>query len=161
MRWAAAAVVLLAAVTGGLMLVGDRDEPRRAAAATAGDVRLAWKAEPLLIRVPELPRDRIVTGRVRNTSLRPVDIEAERIQIVDARGHRLRSTARFLQGFVHGLYPASMHVRGSRFERTRLGKMATIKPGQDLPLTLSWRVPRGGSEPVEARFGGGSLSLPR
>ena len=161
MRWAAAALVLLAAVTGGLLVAGRRDEPRRAAAAAGGDVRLAWKDEPQLIRVPELPRDRIVTGRVRNTSLRPVDIETERIRIVDAEGHALRSTARFLEGFVHGLYPASMHVRGSKFERTRLGKMATIKPGQDLPLTLSWRVPRGGSQPVEVRFGGGSLTLPR
>jgi len=159
MRWAAAAAVLLAAVTGGLLLLGEGDEPRRAAA--EGKVRLAWKDEPLLIEVPQLPRDRIVTGRVRNTSLRPVDLEAERIQIVDARGRPLRSTARFLQGFVHGLYPASMHVRGSKFERTRLGKMATIKPGQELPLTVSWRVPKGGSQPVEVRFGDGSLSLPR
>ena len=161
MRWAAAAVVLLAAVTGALLLVGRGQEPEDATAVASTDVRLAWQAEPLLIRVPELPRDRILAGRVRNTSLRPVDLDAERIQIVDAEGRPLRSTARFLQGFVHGLYPASMRVKGSKFERTRLGKIATLKPGQDLPLTLSWRLPSGGAEPVEVRFGGGSLSLPR
>ena len=160
MKWAAAALVLLAALTGGLLLIGDGDEPRRASAG-AGEARLAWKEKPLLIRVPELPRDRIVTGRVRNTSLRPVDLEADRIEVVDAQGRRVQSTARFLQGFVHGLYPASMRVKGSKFERTRLGQLATVKPGQDLPLTLSWRVPEGRSEPVEARVGGGSLALPR
>jgi hypothetical protein len=160
MRWAAAAAVLLAAVTGALLLVGKSGEADNASA-TAGTVRLAWKDTPLLIRVPELPRDRIVSGRVRNTSLRPVDLDAERIEIFDADGHRLRSTARFLQGFVHGLYPASMHVKGSKFERTRLGKIATVKPGQELPLTLSWRVAPGGSEPVEVRFDGGRLALPR
>ncbi len=38
---------------------------------------------------------------------------------------------------------------------------ATIKPGQAVPLTLSWRVREGGSEPVEVRFDGGTLPLPR
>ncbi len=160
MKWAAAAVVLLAAVTGALLLAGKGDEPRKAAAASA-PVRLAWKGDPQLIRVPELPRDGIVSGRVRNASLRPVELAVDRIQVVDADGRRLRTSARFLEGFAHGLYPASMDVKGSKFERTRLGQLATIKPGQDLPLTVSWRVPSGRSEPVEVRFGGGSLSLPR
>ena len=54
-----------------------------------------------------------------------------------------------------------MHVKGSKFERRRIGKIATIKPGQAVPLTLSWRVPAGGSQPVEVRFDGGTLTLPR
>jgi hypothetical protein len=160
MRWAIAATVLLLAGVGGLLLLGDGDDPR-ATAAAAGTARLEWKEKPSLILVPELPSDRVLTGRIRNTSLRAVDLEADRIEIVDARGRRLRSTARFLRGFAHGLYPWSMHVKGSKFERTRIGEIATIKPGQDLPLTLSWRVPPGGIQPVEARFGGGSLALPR
>jgi hypothetical protein len=83
------------------------------------------------------------------------------VRIVDARGRALRSTARFAQHFSHGLYPWSMHVRGSDFERRRTGRIATVKPGEAVPLTLSWRVPEGGSQPVEARFAGGSLRLPR
>ena len=51
-------------------------------------------------------------------------------------------------------------MKGSKFERARIGKIVTIKPGQAAPLTLSWRVPAGGSEPVEVRFDGGSLTLP-
>jgi hypothetical protein len=159
MKWAVAGALLLVAGVGALLLLGER-EPT-APQAAAGTVRLTWKAKPQMILVPSLPDDRIVTGRVRNTSLRPVDLAADRIEIVDARGRRLRSSARFLQGFVHGLSSWSEGVPGSKFERTRLGKIATIKPGQDLPLTLSWRVPPGGTQPVEVRFGGGSLALPR
>ena len=54
-----------------------------------------------------------------------------------------------------------MQVKGSKFERRRIGEIATIKPGQAVPLTLSWRVPAGGSQPVEVRFDGGTLTLPR
>ena len=159
MRWALAATLLLLAGVGGLLLAG-RGHGGGTAAAT-DDARLKWKSEPTLIAVPELPRDRILTGEVRNTSLRAVDLTVDRVRVLDAGGRRLRSTALFAQHFSHGLYPWSMHVKGSKFERRRTGKIATIKPGQAVPLTLSWRVPQGGSEPVEVRFDGGSLALPR
>jgi hypothetical protein len=158
MRWAIAATLLLLAGVGGLLLVGDRGGATQTAAATA---QLQWKTKPNLILVPELPRDRILTGSVRNSSLHAVDLAIEHVRVVDAAGRRLRATALFAQHFSHGLYPWSWHVKGSKFERDRIGRSATIKPGQDVPLTLSWRVPSGGSEPVEVRFGGGSLALPR
>jgi hypothetical protein len=155
----AALVVLLAAGVGGLLLLGDANSG--ATKADTGNARLQWKEKPLLIMVPSLPSDRILTGQLRNASLRTVDLDTERVRILDARGNSLRSTALFSQHFSHGLYPWSWHVKGSKFERTRTGKIASIKPGQSVPLTLSWRVPAGGSEPVEVRFDGGSLSLPR
>jgi hypothetical protein len=158
MRLALAATVLLLAGVGGLLLVGDRNGATQAATDNA---QLQWKGKPNLILVPSMPRDRILTGSVRNASLRPVDLETARAQIVDAAGHRLKATALFAQHFSHGLYPWSMHVKGSKFERRRTGKIATIKPGQAVPLTLSWRVAAGGSEPVEVRFDGGTLALPR
>ena len=158
MKWAVAATVVLLAGVGALLLVGDRDGATQAA---TGNAQLQWKAKPSLILVPELPRDRILTGRVRNASLHAVDLATERVQILDAAGHRLHATALFAQTFSHGLYPWSWHVKGSKFERDRIGRSATIKPGQAVPLTLSWRVPAGGSEPVEVRFDGGSLALPR
>ena len=159
MRWWSAAIVLLLAGVGGLLLLGDRDGG--ATQAATGTARLEWNEKPSLILVPELPRDRILTGKLRNASLRVVDLDTERVQILDARGRRLRATALFAQGFSHGLYPWSMRVKGSKAERRRIGKIATIKPGQAVPLTLSWRVPAGGSEPVEVRFDGGTLALPR
>lgn len=156
--WLALGVLLLAGV-GALLLLGDRDGGSTQAATDYA--RLVWKEKPSLIMVPSLPRDRILTGRLRNASLRAVDLDTERVRILDAKGHALRSTARFAQHFSHGLYPWSWHIKGSKFERTRTGKIATIKPGQSVPLTVSWRVPAGRSEPVEVRFDGGSLALPR
>ena len=156
--WVSLGVLLLAGV-GALLLLGA-DNPGATRDAT-GTARLQWKEKPMMILVPSLPRDRILTGQLRNASLRPVDLDTDRVRIVDAAGRRLRSTALFSQHFSHGLYPWSWHVKGSTFERRRLGRIATIKPGQAVPLTLSWRVPAGGSEPVEVRFDGGSLALPR
>ena len=123
--------------------------------------RLQWKEKPSLILVPSMPQDRILTGQLRNASLHAVDLDTEKVRILDRKGRALRSTALFSQHFAHGLYPWSWHVKGSKFERARIGKIVTIKPGQAAPLTLSWRVPAGGSEPVEVRFDGGSLTLPR
>lgn len=164
MKWLAGATLLLLAGMGVLLLLGSSggdSSGGSSSAAASGPVRLAWKDSPQLIRVPELPDDRILTGRVRNTSLRAVDLSVDRIRIVDARGKRVAGTARFLQAFAHGLYPASMGITGGKFERTRLGQIATVKPGQDLPLTLSWRLASGTVQPLEVRFGGGSLALPR
>ena len=156
--WVSLGVLLLAGV-GALLLLGAGN-PGATRTAT-GTARLEWKEKPMLILVPSLPRDRILTGQLRNASLRAVDLDTERVRILDAKGHALRSTARFAQHFSHGLYPWSWHIKGSKFERTRTGKIATIKPGQSVPLTVSWRVPAGRSEPVEVRFDGGSLALPR
>jgi hypothetical protein len=159
MKWWVAATVLLLGGVGALLLLGDRDGGTTQAATDTA--RLQWKEKPNLILVPELPRDRILTGQLRNASLRAVDLDSKRVQILDEEGRSLRATALFSQSFAHGLYPWSMNVKGSKFERRRIGKIATIKPGQTVPLTLSWRVPAGGSEPVEVRFDGGSLDLPR
>lgn len=167
MKWLAGATLLLIMGVGALLLLGDSGDDSSGASASAsaaaatGPVRLAWKESPRMIRVAELPNDRILTGRVRNTSLRPVDLSVDKIEIVDARGRRVASTARFLQAFAHGLYPPSMNVKGGKFERTRMGQIATVKPGQDLPLTLSWRLASSTAQPLEVRFGGGSLALPR
>jgi hypothetical protein len=156
--WLSLGVLLLAGV-GALMLLGDKDGgPTKAATGTA---RLQWKEKPSLILVPSLPRDRILTGQLRNASLHSVDLDTGAVKIVDAEGRALASTARFSQHFAHGLYPWSWNVKGSKFERTRLGQIVTIKPGQAAPLTLSWRVPSGGSEPVSVRFDAGTLALPR
>ena len=84
MRWWSAAIVLLLAGVGGLLLLGDRDGG--ATQAATGTARLEWNEKPSLILVPELPRDRILTGKLRNASLRVVDLDTERVQILDARG---------------------------------------------------------------------------
>jgi hypothetical protein len=145
-------VVVLAALGSG----------RDGAGATASaPVRLAWRGEPLVIKVPELPRDRILSGEVRNTSVKPVDLSIDRVRVVDAQGREVQSSVRFLAAFAHGLYPPTQKIGpGGTFTRTRLGEITRIKPGAAVPMTLSWRVPAGADAPVEVRFGGGSLPLP-
>ena len=44
--------------------------------AATDTARLQWKEKPSLILVPELPRDRILTGQLRNASLRAVDLDS-------------------------------------------------------------------------------------
>ena len=154
--WYVAAGALLAAI-GLLALLGRSGD----GATAQSPVRLGWEGTPRVIKIDELPRDRILSGRVRNTSLRPVDITVDRIEVVDAQGRPVKSSARFLAAFAHGLYPPAQQVKPpGKFERTRLGEIATLKPGQSLPLTLSWRTKPGGAAPTEVRFGGGSLKLP-
>ena len=153
----AAGAALLVAVAA-LVLVGrGGDGGSRAEPA----IRLQWEGKTTLVKVPELPRDRILAGRVRNVSLKPVKVAVERIEVVDGRGRPLKHSARFLSAFAHGLYPPSEKIADpGTFERTRLGEIATIKPGQSLPLTLSWRMATTrGPEPAEVRFGGGSLPI--
>lgn len=156
-------LVVAAALIGAvavLALLGSRSGSDGAATAQA-PVRLGWLGEPQVFKVPELPRDRILSGQVRNTSTKPVDISVDRVTVVDARGRKVKSSVRFLAAFAHGLYPPTEKIGpGGTFTRTRLGEIAKIKPGAAIPMTLSWRVAPGGSAPVEVRFGGGSLPLP-
>ena len=155
----AAAAVLIGAVAV-LALLGSRSGSDGAATAQT-PVRLGWLGAPEVYEVPELPRDRILSGKVRNTSTKPVDISVDRVTVVDARGRKVKSSVRFLSAFAHGLYPPAQQVRDpGDFERTRLGEIAKLKPGASVPMTLSWRVAPGGAAPVEVRFGGGSLPLP-
>ena len=61
--WARQPVLLLAGV-GALLLLGDRDAG--ATQAATDTAQLQWKEKPSLILVPALPRDRILTGQLRN-----------------------------------------------------------------------------------------------
>ena len=109
------------------------------------------------------PTDRVLTAKVRNTSLEEVTLDVLDIRVLDAEGRELQSTARFLAAFAHGLYPWSRRKGDPRDlgseERTRIGEMATLEPDQVVPLTLSWRVAPGGAQPVRVDLGSATLPL--
>jgi hypothetical protein len=107
-------------------------------------------------------RDRVVSGRVRNASLRRVRIEARDVRLETADGARVEGTATFVGTFLHGLYPPTrepQRMAGSELRRT--GRLAVIEPRTSVPVTLAWRLEEGEPPPERVDFGAGTLPLPR
>ena len=150
---AAAALVAAAAVLAAVLLSGG---------GAGTTTTLVWTGEKHVFQSGK-PTDRVLTGKIENTSRSDVTLDTEDIRILDAKGRELQSTARFLAAFAHGLYPWSLRGDNPRDlgsqERTRIGEMAKLRPGQVVPLTLSWRVGAGSDQPVRVDFGSTSLPL--
>ena len=147
---AAAALIAAVAVAGVLVLTGSSEDGGR----------LAWAGEPDLLRSgPDT--DRILYGQVETASVRTFDLDVKDARVLDADGKELKSSVIFLAAFAHGLFPASQRpeVIGEP-ERRRLGEIAALKPGRAMPLTVSWRVPKGAKPPVRVEFGSVTLPLP-
>jgi len=121
-----------------------------------------WEREPRLVTPKTLPRDRILTGRVRNDSLRPLQLTPRQLRVMDGNGKRVPASVIFLQTYVHGLYPPTRQPkRVPESELRRTGRKAVIPPGKSAPITVSWRQPRGASPPVRLDFGTVELAIPR
>ncbi len=148
---AAAALVAAAVIAGALLLAGG---------AQGGEGRLAWQDAQLFDASRDT--DKILAGKVRNTSLQDIDIDVEDVRMFDASGREVRSALRFREAFAHGIFPWSQKPKDmGDFERRRLGEVVKIRPGQSAPLTLSWRVAKGGEPPVKVDFGPAELDLPK
>jgi hypothetical protein len=127
----------------------------------AGFGRLSWETGPKIYKPETLPHDRILSGMVRNESLRRVDLVAKRLKLLDEDGHRVAGSGIFLAGFGRGLYPPTRQPKLlPKSERLRTGVEARIQPGDSVPLTMSWRLVRGRKPPVRIEYGGGSLPIP-
>jgi hypothetical protein len=121
---------------------------------------LAWRGSPRVVVPPQLPGDRILRGTVVNDSLRPVDISAKDVRVVDADGERLDATVLFLSSFVRSLEPYNRGpVELPDDELVRLGRKVSVKPGKTAPLTVSWREREGRAVAIE--YGPGSLPVPK
>jgi hypothetical protein len=123
---------------------------------------LAWEGRPRLVKPATLPRDRVVSGRVRNTSLQRVRIEARDVRLETADGARVQGTATFVGTFLHGLYPPTREPQNmAESELRRTGRLAVIEPRTSVPVTLAWRLGEGEPPPERVDFGAGTLPLPR
>ena len=149
---AAAALFVAVAVTATVLLTGS----------SSGDSgKLAWKGE-VQVFDSGVPTDEILYSEIENTSLRDVDLDVEDVKVYGADGKPVRASVRFLAAFAHGIFPWSQKPDPlGDFERRRMGEIATLKPGQSVPITLSWRVPEGAPRPVRARLGDAELSIPQ
>jgi hypothetical protein len=122
---------------------------------------LTWHGKPRLFAPKDLPRDRVLTGRVTNRSLRRVDLTVGDLRLRDEDGHRVAGSATFLYAFVHGLWPPTRQPKQlPDAELLRTGRIARILPGKSAPITVSWRTGPGQGRPVRLDYGRGSLEIP-
>lgn len=147
----------LALVAGALAIAGCGGS---GSSATTGSGELVWTKAPLLIVPPDLPRDRILSGTLRNQALRQVKTKASDVVLRDASGHRVHASVAFLRSYLHGLYPPTREPQLPDSELRRLGRLATIDPGKTSPLVVSWHLKPGAKPPVRVVISGDSLPIP-
>ena len=126
--------------------------------------KLAWMGRPRVVVPPDLPHDRILSGRVRNDSDEPLRLRVEDLRLEGAGGRGLEADFGFIAGYV---MPDATQNRApdldqsSGAEKRRLGRVVELEPGETAPLTVAWRLRPG--EPRRARldYGTGSLTVSR
>jgi hypothetical protein len=134
----------------------------RHGASDQGSGRLAWTGRPQVFIPPRLPHDRVLTARVRNDSLRQIRLSAADLRLTDASGRTVDAAAVFLDSFMHGLYPPTRQPQQiSKRELVRTGRLAVLRPGASVPLTVAWRRGGGAGVPLRLDYGAGSLPMPR
>ena len=130
-------------------------------AARSGSI--AWQKDPQLLVPETLPNDRILFGRIRNTSSKTVELNSAEVRLTAADGRRVAGNGRFVGGFVHGNIPLDIQSGEDQAPpaRLRLGYEARIAPGKSVPLTVAWREAKG-RRPVAVELGDGSrLEVPQ
>jgi hypothetical protein len=123
---------------------------------------LGWKGEPVLTVADNLPDDRILVGTVRNVSIREeLKLDATTVVVRDAAGKRLEAFALFSHTYAHGLYGQAEAPDGPLGEdRERLGYVRTVKPGEEAPVTVAYRLTKATRPPLRIDYGPGELSVP-
>jgi hypothetical protein len=134
-----------------------------AAAGCGGDdgPRAEWGDKPVVVRHPELPGDRLLIGRVRNSSGKELRLDNGAVRVLDGDGRLVRTTVRFNLSAAHGLYsPLDEPGKRPRFERERLGDAATLLPGRSVPLVVAWHAGAPAHAPAKVDLGPATLDVP-
>ncbi len=123
---------------------------------------LRWKGVPQAARPSALPDDRLVTGRLENTSSMTLSLDTVRAKVLDDAGKTVRGTSSFASGFSHGLYGAGVSPKEPMpdFQAKRLGVRTVLEPGASIPFTVAWRATAGTSAPTRVDFGEAVVALP-
>jgi hypothetical protein len=120
---------------------------------------LEWSGEADVFTHPTLPGDRVLTAKLRNDGLHPLRVDIGDVRLLTADGREVASTPVFLQMFGKSLWAAG---RGPQqvpdTELLRTGRIALLKPGEEVPLTVAWHAADG--DPARVDYGRGSLALP-
>jgi hypothetical protein len=122
---------------------------------------LVWEQPPLEFVPQGLTSDRVVVGRVRNDSLRPLRLVAARVLVRDAAGRALRGSVGFTTTYAHGLFGAFQQPSALPTEElVRLGRVVELRPGETAPFYAAWRMAPHSRPPVHVDYGAGDLTLP-
>jgi hypothetical protein len=124
-----------------------------------GSGPLKWAEEPLLFTPDTLPGDRILTGYLRNDSVRRVRVNLPDVRVLARNGDRVAASPIFLNTFGKQLWSPG---RGPNVmpdsELVRTGRIAFLRPGQRIPFTVAWHAKDG--KPAVVDYGAGSLRVP-
>jgi hypothetical protein len=127
--------------------------------AGAGSGPLRWAAAPELFTPQTLPGDRILTGRLRNQSVRRVRVNLGDVTVLSRSGDPVQAQPIFLQNFGKSLWPPG---RGPDVmpdtELLRTGRLAFLRPGEEVPLTVAWHASAG--RPAAVDYGEGLVPVP-
>lgn len=120
---------------------------------------LSWSGDAEVFAHPTLPGDRVLTARLRNDGLHPLRVDIGEVRLLTADGDEVASSPVFLQAFGKTLWAAGRGpMQEPDTELLRTGRIALLKPGHEVPLTVAWHDRDG--EPVRVDYGRGSLALP-
>ena len=98
-----------------------------------------------MITPKTLPRDRILSGDLRNDTLKEVDLTAAKdVELLDRRGRSVAHTTIFTEGFSRDIYPPRYRRKVPLQDQLRLGR------GPD----------QAGGERARHRFLAGALARP-
>jgi hypothetical protein len=148
---------LALALAGAVLLAGCGGSGGSLAGQGSGPLK--WTAQPLLFTPDTLPGDRILTGRLRNASLRRVRVNLPDVRVLASDGRRVAASAVFLDTFGKSLWsPGRGPAQYPESELLRTGRIAFLRPGQEVPLTVAWHARDG--TPAVVDYGAGSLKVP-
>ena len=123
--------------------------------------KAAWDGAPAVAPHPEIPTDRIATGRIKNEGPAELRLSVTQAEALDAHGTPVRATIRFAAGVTHSLYPPrDAPLENPRKQQERLGDAATIEPGGTAPLTIAWHAGTADRVPVKVDLGPVEVPLP-
>jgi hypothetical protein len=147
-------LVLLALAAAVLAGCGDDGK-----VAGKGSGPVSWAEEPLLFTPDTLPGDRILTGTLRNNSVRRVRIDLPDVRVLARNGDRVAAAPVFLNTFGKSLWPGDFGPsQMPESELLRTGRIAFLRPGESIPFTVAWHAADG--TPAVVDYGEGQLRVP-
>ncbi len=127
--------------------------------AGSGRGPLAWAAEPMLFTPDTLPGDRVLTGYLRNDSVRRVRVDLPDVRVLAGDGRKVAATPVFLNTFGKNLWsPGRGPDVMPESELLRTGRILFLKPGESIPFTVAWHASDGA--PAVVDYGEGQLRVP-